>query len=76
MTYLIRGYNNGPLFINDMGSIASFLVTETRMSSKEDEVLWYLNSMRRHDGLEEYQSIEDIPVTITFTPQEEVEDHA
>lgn len=38
-------------FVDDMGSISPFIVTETPRESKAQAALWTINSMRDHDGL-------------------------
>lgn len=55
-------------FINSMGSIASFVVNETTMETKEEYALWYLNTMREHDGLQPW---ENLPVRLTYTRMED-----
>lgn len=51
-------------FIPSMGSISAFDVTETRYETKEEQALWQINSMRRHDGLEPFKRL---PKGIKFT---------
>lgn len=41
-----------PPYVDDMGSISPFNVTDSLYESKEEEALWHINSMRDHDGLE------------------------
>ncbi|WP_321935341.1 hypothetical protein [Paraburkholderia sp. J8-2] len=38
-------------FVPDMGSIQSFVVSETMMQTKAQDALWNINKMRDHDGL-------------------------
>jgi len=57
-------------FIPSMGSISAFDVTETRYETKEEQALWQINSMRRHDGLKEYNAL---PNVVKFTRIEEAE---
>jgi hypothetical protein len=38
-------------FVDDMGSVSSFIVTESYTETKAQAALWTLNNMRDHDGL-------------------------
>ena len=38
-------------FVADMGSISPFTVTDSQTESARENALWYINSMRDHDGL-------------------------
>jgi hypothetical protein len=40
-------------FVDDMGSIDSFIATSSPMETARENALWTINSMRRHDGLRE-----------------------
>lgn len=57
-------------YIPSMGSISPITVTESPMETKEENLLWDLNSMRRHDGLREW-TLEDLPSGIKFIPLED-----
>lgn len=46
-----KSYKVSVPFIDDMGSITSFVVRATPMQSKEEDALWTVNNMRDHDGL-------------------------
>lgn len=61
-------YRMESTFIPDMGSISAMDVTETRYETKEEQALWQINSMRRHDGLKEYKRL---PKGIKFTKVKE-----
>jgi hypothetical protein len=56
-------YRVVPPFIDDMGSIAPFVVTSYPMESAREAALWEINSMRRHDGLAE---LEELPKGFRF----------
>lgn len=58
-------YRMESTFIPDMGSISAMDMTETRYETKEEQALWQINSMRRHDGLPE---LAELPDDIRFTP--------
>lgn len=57
-------YRMEATFIPDMGSISAMDVQETRYETKEEQALWQINSMRRHDGLAE---LTRLPRGIKFT---------
>lgn len=38
-------------FVDDMGSVSDFTVTETSRESKAQAALWTINKMRDHDAL-------------------------
>ncbi len=61
-------YRMEATFIPDMGSISAMNVSETYSMTKEEDALWQINSMRRHDGLEE---LTRLPRGIKFTYQGE-----
>ena len=61
-------YRMESTFIPDMGSISAMDVVETRYETKEEQALWQINSMRRHDGLKEYKRL---PRGIQFSYQGE-----
>jgi hypothetical protein len=44
-------------FIDDMGSISPINCSSSPMETKEEDLLWYLNSMRQHDGLKPLEKI-------------------
>lgn len=48
MTYIMKS-----VFLDDMGSTGNIVCKSTPMQSKEEDALWEINSMRRHDGLKE-----------------------
>ena len=52
-------------FIDDMGSISPFTVSESPMETKEEQALWEVNSMRDHDGLEHRKAL---PLGTRFEP--------
>lgn len=51
-------------FIPSMGSISPFEVNDSFSESKEEYTLWYLNSMRDHDGL---RHLTRLPTGTKFT---------
>lgn len=55
-------------YVNCMGSINSFVVSDSLVETKEENALWHLNTMRRHDGLTEWKHI---PIKLTYTKLEE-----
>jgi hypothetical protein len=55
-------------FIDDMGSISPIFCQSSSMETKEENLLWDLNSMRRHDGLKE---LEKLPKGIKFVKIED-----
>lgn len=58
-------YRMEATFIPDMGSISAMDMTTTRYGeTKEEQALWHINSMRRHDGLPE---LTRLPKGIKFT---------
>lgn len=63
---MIDTYITKPHYVDDMGMIPSIIVRDKPTESKEDEYLWHVNSMRRHDGLREYDSFKDIPTPWTY----------
>lgn len=56
-------------YIPSMGSISAFIVNETPMETKEEYALWYLNTMRQHDGMPQWKNC---PVKLTYTKIEEL----
>lgn len=60
-------YKSNPLFIDDMGSVPSFTVSNKPMETKEEELIWHINKMREHDGLHPLNDINDIEQDVTFT---------
>lgn len=58
-------YRMEATFIPDMGSVSAMYVQEMRYETKEEQALWQINSMRRHDGLPE---LDELPDAIRFTP--------
>ena len=62
----MKRYRMEKTFIDDMGSIDSLIVHDTVMESKEEHALWFINSMRRHDGLEPL-TLDELPYDLTFT---------
>ncbi len=60
----MKHYTMEQTFIPDMGSISAMVVTESYGETKEEQALWHINSMRRHDGLKEYKRL---PKGIKFT---------
>lgn len=38
-------------FVDDMGSITPFIVSESNTETKAQAALWEINKMRDHDGL-------------------------
>jgi hypothetical protein len=40
-------------FVRDMGSITPFVANNYSMESVQENALWHINSMRRHDNLRE-----------------------
>jgi hypothetical protein len=44
-------------FIPDMGSISPIICSSSPSETKEENLLWYLNSMREHDNLRARKSI-------------------
>ena len=53
-------------YIDDMGSVSPVCgVYDKPSESKEEEVLWYLNRMREHDGL---KPLKHLPVGVVFIP--------
>ena len=55
-------------FIDDMGSISPISVSSSPMETKEENLLWDLNSMRDHDGL---RPLEEIPRGVKFIREED-----
>lgn len=55
-------------FIPDMGSISPINCSSSPMETKEENLLWDLNSMRDHDGLERW---EELPKGIKYIPLDE-----
>jgi hypothetical protein len=45
---------------DSMGSISSFNARHGEHESIVDDIIWTLNSMRRHDNLTEFQFVQDI----------------
>lgn len=60
----MRKYIMEATFISDMGSISAMNITESYGETKEEQALWHINSMRRHDGLNE---LTRLPKGIKFT---------
>lgn len=60
----MKRYRMETTFIDDMGSVSAMDVSETYGETKEEQALWHLNSMRRHDGLRE---LTRLPKGIRFT---------
>lgn len=54
-------------FVDDMGSISSFQAREGAYETKEEYALWWINTMRDHDGLEH---LTELPDGTTFEPLE------
>lgn len=55
-------------FINDMGSVSPIKGLEDKLyETKREECLWYLNSMRDHDGL---KPLKRLPPGVRFIPEE------
>lgn len=52
-------------FVDDMGSISDFHVEETLSETKEEAALWWINTMRDHDGLDRW---EVLPYDFEFLP--------
>lgn len=52
-------------FIDDMGTVPDFKVSDKPLETKEEELLWHINSMRLHDGL---NKLKQLPVGVVFTP--------
>lgn len=52
-------------FVPDMGSISPMVVKDTYTETKKEQALWYLNSMRDHDG---QQRLEALPRGVKFEP--------
>lgn len=50
-------------FQDDMGSIEPFVASSTPMESERENALWYINSMRDHDGL---RRLTRVPVGTRF----------
>lgn len=48
MKYIMKS-----VFLDDMGTTGNIVCTDSPMESKEENALWEINSMRRHDGLQE-----------------------
>ena len=44
-------------FIDDMGSVSPINCSSSLMETKEENLLWDLNSMRQHDGLKPLKKI-------------------
>ena len=38
-------------FVDDMGSVSPFIVSDSYTETKAQAALWTINSMRDHDGL-------------------------
>jgi hypothetical protein len=38
-------------FVDDMGSVSPFIVSESAHETRAQAALWHINSMRDHDGL-------------------------
>lgn len=51
-------------FIEDMGTISPLVVSDSFGETKEENALWHINSMRKHDGLE---PLEQLPYGVKFT---------
>lgn len=50
-------------FIDDMGSISPIIVSESDYESKQENLLWHINSMRDHDGL---PHLDELPKGVKF----------
>lgn len=50
-------------FQDDMGGIEPFVASSTPMESERENALWYINSMRDHDGL---RRLTRVPVGTRF----------
>ena len=50
-------------FIDDMGSVSPINCNDSLHESKEECVLWHLNKMRDHDGLEH---LDELPEGTVF----------
>ena len=48
MDYIMKS-----VFLDDMGYTGNIVCRSSPMESKEEDALWEINSMRRHDGLKE-----------------------
>jgi len=57
-------YQMEAFYHDSMGSIDAIIVHSTPMETKEEQALWQLNSMRRHDGLKEWRTL---PKGVKFT---------
>jgi hypothetical protein len=51
-------------FVDDMGSIMPFIVTESNTETKAQAALWEINRMRDHDGL---PHLSRMPAGTTYT---------
>ena len=54
-------------FIDDMGTVPTFIVSNKISETKGQEALWHLNSMREHDGL---KPMKKLPYGTKFEPIE------
>ncbi len=61
----MKHFTMNQAFIPDMGSISAMSITGSYGETKEEQALWQINSMRRHDGLPE---LNKLPDDIQFTP--------
>jgi hypothetical protein len=55
-------------FIDDMGSVSPFIVSEYATYTKHEDALWHLNNMRDHDGL---APLSRLPKGATFAKLED-----
>ena len=54
-------------FIPDMGTVPDYIVEDSLIESKEEELLWHINSMRDHDGL---RRLNKLPKGVKFIPKD------
>lgn len=55
-------------FIDDMGSVSPINCSSSPMETKEENLLWDLNSMRYHDNL---RPLEKLPKGVKFIELED-----
>jgi hypothetical protein len=55
-------YKSSKFYLSDMGIVPSFTVSDKFNESREKELLWHINNMRKHDRLKEisFEGFQDI----------------